>query len=461
MNNYENLWEYKGKTYDLSKYENDQVLEIQLAIADGIDIDGFMDWSINAKEMRQIRLKTTLDDYLNKHPNVNVVKYLNDNRYSFGQILEIAKGMNAGIDVKRYDNPDLTKMEMEMARDFIGEYPQLTISDFSKVSVAMMETIEYSIKAGFDIDKLLIDRPRIQAGVARMLAKFHKKGIKLTDEMNEHIDEYDEDQLKELFKAMKKNIDVSKFCNPKISSKVMEYLRENPHNEELIHYAFHDLDELEEIHKWLSCDMKGKYNRDIDRHLEAGFSVFELYMIRKGEERGLDVESYAKINIGEKKMEVMFNILSNLKEKGLVLSKTSLNHLTGLSDEFGVLHVGPLKILKRMTKLKKEKLEKRLKCLEEVLLKPYDSSQLMELMKAIMDGVDVSRYSDPNISADCMKLIRKTLSSSPHFFDDFDFSENFNFKELSQWILSNKNSMKYVDESKKYRRVIILNSKPI
>lgn len=216
-------------------FEKDQLNEINLGIAAGVDTSVYADKKYLAIQMRQIRL-----GLIEKLP---VELYANP-EYDWFQMEEIRKGLRDGLDVKIYSSLDISYEKMRQIRkglkeglDFSG-YQHLRADVLRQMRIAHVEGIDLSkyIQEGYDAKQLFEIRQALKDNldmepyllkeyIGPSLAEIRKGLLSGVDVALYANMEYSWRQMRELREGMEKQLDVLKYSSPLYSWRQMHEIR--------------------------------------------------------------------------------------------------------------------------------------------------------------------------------------------------------------------------------------------
>lgn len=301
-------------------------------------------------------------------------------KLDYNQLVEVRKGLEAGIDVSRYMNSSMPWMLMEELRLEMEQNIDMT---------------QYR-KDGFDLSQVSEIRQGIHSGINT--SEYAKKEY-LGEQMREirlGLEEglpvvfykdsaFDASQMKEIRQGLIDNVDISTYAKANISSIKMEACREclksglSLTTKEITSNSVGVLRQMKEAHI---------RQVDISDYVEQGYDEDQLEQIIKAREEHLDdFDKYLNV---EMRGENLREIRKGLQE-GLDVSI--------YADHEYNWH--------QMREIRRG-LENRVDV--SIYAKPlYQPRQMHEIRKGLEAGIDVSKYSSMVNSASDMKAIRLRL----------------------------------------------------
>lgn len=263
----------KNNTINID-FEKDQINEINLGVAAGIDTSVYADKKYLAIQMHQIRL-----GLMEKLP----VEHYADPAYDWFQMEEIRKGLREGLDIKVYASHEIPYEKMRQIRK--------------------------GLKAGIDLSPYR----DVKADVLKQLRIAHTEGIDLFKYIAEG---YDAKQLFEIRQALKDNLDMEPYL-------IKEYI--GPSLSEIRKGLLSGVD----VSIYAKMDYSWRQMReirigmekrvDVSKYSSPLYSWRQMKEIRTGLEMGLNVESYRQLRYTSqemrKKRRAMYEDLSRDKLK--------------------------------------------------------------------------------------------------------------------------------------------------
>ena len=255
-------------------FEKDQLNEINLGVAAGIDTSIYADKKYLAIQMRQIRL-----GLMEKLP----VETYADPVYDWFQMEEIRKGLREGLDIQLYASHEIPYEKMRQIRK--------------------------GLKAGIDLSNYR----NMKADVLRQLRIAHTEGIDLSKYI---VAGYDAKQLFEIQQALKANLDMEPYLLKEyIGPSLAEIRKGLLSGVDVSVYATMDYSwrQMREIRVGMEKRV------DVSKYSSPLYSWRQMKEIRTGLEMGLNVEEYRKLRYTSremrKKRRMMYEDLSRDKLK--------------------------------------------------------------------------------------------------------------------------------------------------
>lgn len=234
------------------KFEPAQEVEIRKGLESGVDVTKYANPDLHFNKMRLIR------EGLEKGIDASI--YL-DAGFTDGQLVEILEGAAEGLDVSTYANPKYSKELMFLAQKSLED----GVNDLPKY-----------FDKGYDYNQI----------VAIYYGK--KDGIDTSFYENPKLDPI---QMSVIKWGVKYGVDVTKFNNPEIPADKMIEIRDN-------------LIKEKEVKLW------EKEGFDIAPYVNK-LDCFQLEEIRLGLEKNLDVSVYAKSEYDFEQMEAIRDALED------------------------------------------------------------------------------------------------------------------------------------------------------
>lgn len=235
--------------YDDKRFAANQMSQLLSYLVGGKDVSKIANPEITVARMRAIMEGRPVDHLpeTNQAPQV-VEEYRRlmetDWTRLFGpwQIEEIQKGLDAGIDVSRYANPEFDKRQMEEIRLGLQNGVDVTIYASSFFLGYQMDVIRQGLEAGVDV------------------------AVYAKTEFN-HL------QMAQIMWGLRKGLDASVYARPEYSHRQMFEIR---------------------------CGMRSRV--DVSHYANPEFDDMQMEQIRMGLEAGLDVSTYAKPELCSQEM---------------------------------------------------------------------------------------------------------------------------------------------------------------
>ena len=304
-------------------------------------------------------------------------------KYNFNalQLAEIRKGLEAGIDVKKYLNPKLSWLEMEEMR--LEAIQGIDMTSYREQNFSSSQI--YQIRRGIyeNVDVSLYAKKEFLAEQMKQI----RKGLVFSKDFPVifYLDpEFDFLQMREIRKGLEAQIDVADYAHVDIPYLKMRVVRESAEDgfflteEQIKNYSYGILDQL---HKAfidgvdLSDYIAQKYDSDqleeirsalvenlpIDDYISPDIRSDAIHEIRLGIENGVIVDQYANVAFNWQQMREM---------------RLGLEHGIDITP----------------------------------LCQPlYWADQMHELRLGLEEGIDISKYSSMMYTAKDMRRVRQQL----------------------------------------------------
>lgn len=239
------------------EFEEDQLKEIKLGQAAGIDVSFYADKKYLAIQMRQIRLG--LMEYL------PVQIYANP-KYDWFQMEEIRKGLRDKVDINLYASPEIPYEKMRQIRK--GLKSGIDLSGFLNMKSDVLEQLRLAYEEEIDLSKYI--REGYDAKQLLEIREALKAGLDIEPYLNKA---YIGPSLNEIRKGLASGVDVSLYATMEYSWRQMREIR------------------------------IGMENRvDVEKYSNPLYSWRQMHEIRVGLQQGLDVENYRRLRFTSKEM---------------------------------------------------------------------------------------------------------------------------------------------------------------
>lgn len=271
--------------------------------------------------------------------------------FDVAQLEQIRKGLETGIDVSAYLDPEKSWVEMEEIR----------------ISLESGFDMNFYIKKGFDWIQCKEIRKGIQDGVdvsyylkpdflASQMKEIRKGLIKKLDVSKYVSTEFDWLQMKQIRRGLEEKVNVSLYAKPEYKHSTMRAIRLGLMEQvNLVPYAEKGYSGkiIQEIHRGIVL------NNDITAYVEQGYSAEQLRQINNSYEENVNLLPYL-----------------NIQFHGVQLHEIVL----GLKEDLDVSQYAKT-------------------C--------YNWFQMREIRYGLQQGLDISQYENPDFSAKQMEVIRK------------------------------------------------------
>lgn len=247
----------EGEKRGIVQFEEDQINEIKLGKATGVDTALYADTKYLAIQMRQIRLG--LMEYL-------PVQAYADPEYDWFQMEEIRKGLRDKVDIQLFAQKDIPYEKMRQIRK--GLKKGINLADYKALEADVLEQFRLAREEQLDIAKYIVE-----GYGARQLYEIRsamKAGLDMSPYL---IKEYIGPSLAEIRKGLASGVDVSVYAKMEFSWRQMRELR------------------------------LGMENRvDVGLYISPFYSWQQMREIRMGLQQGLDVSGYGKLRYTAREM---------------------------------------------------------------------------------------------------------------------------------------------------------------
>ena len=259
------------------KFDLYQLTEVRKGLQSGVDVRKYMSSSIPWMQMEELRLE------MEQH--VDMSRY-RKNGFARSQIAEIREGLAKGLDVSEYDRKDYFSGQMREIR--IGLQEGLPVIFYKDPQYDWMQMAEIRIGLETNMDISLyarIDFPYLKMQTIR---KSLTDGLTFT---RKEIDSYSVGVLEQLHQAYLQQMDIREYVTLGYDADQLEQIRIA-------------LSEKLDISFFLFPEMRGESMREIRTGIEEGIDVTayasinynwqQMREIRKGLENRIDISVYAK-----------------------------------------------------------------------------------------------------------------------------------------------------------------------
>lgn len=110
----------KNSGLDESKFNTEQLIQIKMGLEDGLNVSYYINPELSSNQMRIIREGL--------YKGLDVSKYA-DSKYNYEQMFQIYRGLEDDINVNYYANPEFSSLQMDLIRYSI--YDDLDVSKFA------------------------------------------------------------------------------------------------------------------------------------------------------------------------------------------------------------------------------------------------------------------------------------------------------------------------------------------
>ncbi len=323
------------------------------------------------KEIQELYAKAGLD--------YNTVRSQGFDSY---QLAEIQKGLEAGISVTDYLDPEMPWTEMEECRLELEQGIDLSSYRSQGYSTDRLSQIRQGMIAGLDVsiyakeDYFAEQMNEIREGLAKGLPVMFYKDP-----------DYNYMQMAEIRMGLEQNVDISRFADPDIPYRKMHVIRE----------ALADGVVLED---------------SIFRRYEAGV----IREIARAKKAGIDIANYAADGYdAEQLQEICLAIKNRVKDFKTYINRQyrgeSLKEIRlGLEEGVDVSRYASLEYGWEQMREIRLGLEARVNT--AIYEKPlYNSRQMREIRLGLQEGLDVSYYTSMVYSSREMRMRRHAISS--------------------------------------------------
>lgn len=255
-------------------FEKDQINEINLGIAAGIDTSIYADKKYLAIQMHQIRLGLM--------EKLSVEAYA-DPKYDWFQMEEIRKGLREGLDIKLYSSHEIPYEKMRQIRKGLKE--GIDLSGYHRMKADVLKQLRIAHKEDIDLSKYIIE-----GYDAKQLFEI-REALKAGLDMDPYlIKEYIGPSLAEIRKGLASGVDVSIYAKMEFSWRQMREIR---------------------------TGMEHRVN--VQKYSNSLYSWRQMREIRTGLELGLNVDKYSQLRYTSREMQkkrlAMLEEISQEKQK--------------------------------------------------------------------------------------------------------------------------------------------------
>ncbi len=297
------------------------------------------------------------------------------------QLMEVRRGLEAGVNVKRYLSSSMPWTLMEELR--LEMEQGIDMSDYRKkgFSLPQVREIREGIKAGLDV-AVYAKKEYFPEQMSEV-----RLGLMENLPVSLYLDNrFEGSQMAEIRKGLEANIDISVYANPGIPYLKMRALREALmagiifSKEQVRTYTAGMIEQIRLAH------LDGI---DLSSYVEQGYGAEQLEQIRLAIKDGVDLDPYITVELrGESIQEIRIGLLEGLDVglyAGLEYNWQQMREIRkGLENRVDVTHYA----------------------------KPiYIAQQMHEIRLGLQKGLDISVYSSVSNSGAQMKQIRKRLES--------------------------------------------------
>ncbi len=292
----------KKHGFDVSLLENKkfniyQLAEIRKGLETGVDVQKYFDPEMPWNEMEEIRLElqTGIDMSMYREAGFDIM-----------QLAEIREGLSAGIDVSEYARLEFFADQMRQIRlGLVSGVPVIFYQDPGFNWLQMLE-IRTGLENGTDISKFAsVDIPYMKM---RVIRESLEDGLELDEAL---IRRKDAATLEQIHLAFLDKIDIS------------SYVKQNFDSEQLEQIRMAKLAGIEDIDKYFLFGMRGECMREVliglEQNLDVSIYADEHYgwkqmkELRLGLEHQIDVRPYAKpLYRADQMREIRLGIEANL-----------------------------------------------------------------------------------------------------------------------------------------------------
>lgn len=198
---------------------------------------------------------------------------------------EIRKGLEEKLPVERYLNPEYDWLQMKEIRKGLEEKVNIDLYASPEIPYEKMKLIREALTEGIDLSKY----KKLNAGIIKQLFTAIKKNIDISRYVKEG---YDAEQLEVIIKAIEKKINIDPYLNKEFRGIALNEILEGLETGmDVSIYA-------DPKYKW---QQMRQIRLGLENHLDVSLYKSNLYdehqmeEIRLGLEEGLDVSKYAKL----------------------------------------------------------------------------------------------------------------------------------------------------------------------
>ena len=250
-----------------------------------LDVSPYTNSKFNKEQMKEIQrgMKLGLD-----------VSVYADPQYNEDQMTEIRWGLEKMVDVSIYANPKYDADQMAEIRE--GLEQRLNVSEYAKIgyNAAKMNTIRKQLESQAEGIREFDNKKReeeISLGL--------EKGVDVTVYDRDY---FDSDQMREIRIGLEEKLDVSQYAIPSFDFFQMREIRIGLEEKlDVSQYAIPSLDsfQMEEIRTGLENGL------DVSFYADSKYNWDQMVKIKEGLEAGLDVSAYANVQFNDAQMDVI------------------------------------------------------------------------------------------------------------------------------------------------------------
>ncbi|MCR5177464.1 MAG: FapA family protein [Lachnospiraceae bacterium] len=302
-------------------FDSYQLTEITKGLESGVDVKAYLDPEMPWTEMEEYRLEL--------EQGVDLSEYRSKG-FSTGRLAQIRQGLVQGVDVSIYARMDYLSEQMKEIREGLAEGLPIMFYKDPAFNYMQMAEIRKGLAQNVDISKYA--RPDMSYRKMRAVREALAKGVLLDEEI---IEKYEAGVIDQIAEAKNDRVDIMPFAKDG-----------------------YDAEQLEEIRHALVSR-----NKEFMRLLNKQYRGESLREIRLGLEAGVDVTRYASIEYSWEQMrEIRLGLEARVNTK---------------------VYEKPL----------------------------YNSRQMREIRKGLEAGLDVSYYTSMVYSSREMRLRRRAIEN--------------------------------------------------
>lgn len=295
------------------------------------------------------------------------------------QLEQIRKGLESGIDVSSYLDPEKSWLEMEEIRKSLASGFDMSVYSQKGFDWLQCNEIRAGLQAKVDVTRYL--NTALLAPQMKEIRKGLERGVDVSYYESPQFDWF---QMREIRRGLEDKLDVSCYAKPFYKHATMRAIRMGlMEHIDLVGYAEKGYSGkvLTEIHRGL------KLENDITGYLDRGYNAEQLKQINNAYEMGVNLAPYLQIVFHGVQLK---EIIIGLKEKldVSVYAKKEYNWFQMREIRYG------------------------LECGLDVTIyaNPDFSARQMEVLrKGIMEGIDVSQYAKVYYEPEEMEEIRHRI----------------------------------------------------
>ena len=373
---------------NMEEFDLFQKKEIDKGLQSGVDVEIYANPEYNWSLMQQIRLGL--------ESKVDVSLY-NKDYYNRLQMQEIREGLELGIDTKVYANPDFSAESMRLIKDCLKNGEDVSSWAKPEISFDVLELLHKTYKDGYDVSRLI--NPEYSYWEVSVLSQALRDGYDLFSYAEQG---FDANQLEQIYLGMKDGVDYRQYAKPGISwFKMQDYRKQLQRVEHIIDYF-----DIKGFSHSIILDYASK-GIDIIPYIKAGLDNKQIAAIANGIKLGINMDKY----VDPKYSVLKLNLIIDGYKKGLDVSQydncdLSISQMTeiykALLDDVYVEDLAKPDVDSSLMQFVFTCRRFNVNY-DKYLDKGFKGRQLYALSLAVKYGVDLDLIDDVNLSGDEME----------------------------------------------------------